>query len=230
MLADPTNGLPVRIGRDRLLILLRENGLLSELHMKFVYTSDSRHDFPLYPNLLKGLQINAVNQAWVSDITYLRLPEGKFCYLFLVTDYYSRRIIGYALRTTLEADGAVDALQMALRFAKPAAGFIHHSDHGIQYCCGKYTALLLKNEAQISMTGENHCYDNAVAERVNGILKQEYGLGASLASFEAAKRLADDGIKIYNTERLHVSLGYKTPDNTYALYHQSAGATAEAVI
>lgn len=227
LLADPANGLPVQIGRDSLLNLLRDNGLLSELHKKYIHTSDSKHDFQLYPNLLKELRINAVNQAWVADITYLRLAEGKFCYLFLVTDYFSRKIIGYSLRKTLEAEGAVDALQTALLFAKPAAGFIHHSDHGIQYCCAKYTDLVLKHQGQISMTGENHCYDNAVAERINGILKYEFGLGSTLASFEAAKRLAEDGINIYNTERLHASLGYKTPDYTFKLYCHAAETPAE---
>jgi putative transposase len=222
MLADPKYGLPVEIGRDRLFRLLRDNGMLSGLYKNYVPTSDSKHDLDLYPNLLKDLKPSSVNQAWVSDITYLRLPDKSYCYLFLTSDLFSRKIIGYALRESLEAEGAVDALQMAIRCAKPATGFIHHSDHGIQYCCSKYNKLVLKYGGQISMTGENHCYDNAVAERINGILKHEYGLGSTIASFAAAHRLATNGIKIYNAERLHVSLGYRTPDHVFYLFKHTA--------
>lgn len=226
MLADPVYGLPVIVGRDRLLSLLRDNNMLSDIHKHFVQTSNSKHSFPIYPNLLKGFQSSSVNQAWVCDITYLRLPEGKFCYLFLVTDYFSRKIIGYTLRDSLASEGAVEALQMATRYAKPAAGFIHHSDHGIQYCCKYYTDLLSSQGTRISMTGENHCYDNAVAERVNGILKYEFGLGSMLASFGAAHKLTDNGIKLYNSERLHASLNYHTPDYVYNLSSTTANATA----
>jgi len=227
MLADPAYGLPVRIGRDHLFRLLRENKMLSKLRKPYHRTSDSKHLFPIYPNLLKDLKISAANQAWVCDITYLRLPKGRFCYLFLVTDLFSRKIIGHALRDSLASEGAEEALLKAFQYAKPAAGFIHHSDHGIQYCCKSYTELLQKFGARISMTGENHCYDNAVAERINGILKQEFGLGADMASFAMAQRLTNDGINIYNAERLHFSLGCKTPDCMYALSHRAVGAPAE---
>jgi len=226
MLADPERGLPIRIGRDHLFRLLRENNMLSKLRKRYHNTSDSKHPFPVYPNLLKDIKISAANQAWVCDITYLRLPKGRFCYLFLVTDLFSRKIIGHALRDSLASEGAEEALLKAFQYAKPAAGFIHHSDHGIQYCCKSYTELLQKFGARISMTGENHCYDNAVAERINGILKQEFGLGAELASFAMAQRLTNDGISIYNAERLHYSLGCKTPDYTYDLSKQRAEASA----
>jgi len=173
--------------------------------------------------LRKGLNndIRQINQVWVSDITFIHLTKGKFCYLFLVTDYRSRKIMGYALKPSLSAEGALEALEMSIKYGKPSAGFIHHSDHGIQYCCKEYISKLQSHAAQISMTGENHCYDNAVAERVNGILKQEFGLGAYLPDIEAAKRLTDEGIRLYNSVRLHLSLGYRTPDHTYTLLKTS---------
>ncbi len=226
MLSDPAYGLPVKIGRDRLLCLLRRNMMLSRVRKRYRKTTDSNHHFPVYPNLLKGSKISLPNQAWVCDITYIRLVRRKFVYLFLVTDLYSRKILGYALKDSLASEGAEEALLMAVRQARPGGGFIHHSDHGIQYCCKSYTALLKKHGASISMTGKDHCYDNAVAERVNGILKQEYGLGAELPSIGAAQRLADDGIRIYNSERLHLNLGYQTPEQKYALDIQNVNKSA----
>jgi len=215
MMENPEYGLPVEISRDKLFKLLSDNDLLVKRKKRYHQTTNSKHSLPSYPNLIKDLEVSKVNQVWVSDITYVKLPNGKFCYLFLVTDYFSRKIIGYALKSTLSTDGALEVLKMAVRNAKPSAGFIHHSDHGVQYCNKAYTALLQKHQAQISMTGANHCYDNAVAERVNGILKQEFGLGATLASFEAANKLSRQAILLYNTVRLHTSHGYHTPEAVF---------------
>lgn len=215
MLADPVYGLPVQIGRDRLFRLLKDRHLLSELKQKYKRTTLGKHPFPVCPNLLKGLQVSHINQVWVSDITYLRLSKGRFCYLFLVSDYFSRKILGSALKDSLSASGALEALKEACKSAKPLPGVIHHSDHGIQYCCNEYTDLLAQLEFKTSLTSDNHCYDNAVAERINGILKQEFGLGNILPSLGASQKLLTDGIKLYNAERLHVSLGYKTPDQVF---------------
>jgi len=215
MLADSVYGLPLKIGRDRLFRILRDNGLLSELKKKFKHTTLGRHPFPVCPNLVKELEINQVNQVWVSDITYLRLPRGRFCYLFLVSDYFSRKILGFALKESLSASGALEALKAACQSAKPPAGVIHHSDHGIQYCSKEYTDLLAQLRFRTSMTSDQHCYDNAVAERINGILKQEFGLGNTLPNLTATQKLLADGIKLYNAERLHISLGYKTPDQVF---------------
>jgi len=226
MLSDPVYGLPVRIGRDRLFRLLKENHQLSELKKRFRHTTAGKHSFPVRANLLKGLKVNCVNQVWVSDITYLRLSKGKFCYLFLVTDYFSRKILGFALKETLAAEGALEALNSAYRLAKPAAGLIHHSDHGIQYCCKEYTDLLKKLDIKASMTSDRHCYDNAVAERINGILKQEFGLGRVLPSLEASRKLLRNGINLYNSERLHASLGYKTPNHVFYQYYAAHDQTA----
>lgn len=216
MLNDGKSELPVKIGRDTLFKLLRDNNMLSALRKRFRKTTNSKHSLPSYPNLLKDKTIKHVNEVWVSDITYILLSGGKFCYLFLVTDYYSRKIIGYALKSSLSANGALEALDMAYQYAKPPSGFIHHSDHGIQYCCKEYVRKLQKHGAQISMTGEDHCYDNAVAERINGILKQEFGLGNELSGIVAARTLTDDGIMLYNHVRLHISLNYNTPDHVYS--------------
>jgi len=219
MMLKSEYGLPVEISRDRLFKLLGDNDLLVKRKKRYHQTTNSRHSLPSYPNLLKELDVRHVNQVWVSDITYVKLPQGKFCYLFLITDYFSRKIIGYALKSTLSSDGAIEVLKKALKNAKPSSGFIHHSDHGVQYCNKAYTALLHKHKAQISMTGVNHCYDNAVAERVNGILKQEFGLGSTIASFEAAHKLTRQAIYLYNSVRLHTSHGYHTPD---AVFHDKA--------
>lgn len=229
LLRNPAYGIPIHIGRDHLLSLLKRHNLLSELRKRYKHTSNNEHQYPIYPNLLKDLTVTHINQAWVCDITYLRLMEGKFCYLFLVTELLSRKIIGYSLSTTLSADGAIEAFKMAVKTSKPEAGFIHHSDHGIQYCCKKYRNLIAQYGGRISMTGNNHCYDNAVAERINGILKQEYGLGSVLRSFTTAKLLTDNGILIYNTERLHQSLQYQTPDIVYTSLNTRAYANASAL-
>lgn len=226
MLKEGSFGIPIEIGRDHLFNLLRDNGMLSHLRKRYSRTTNSKHKLPSYPNMLKEASISRVNQVLVCDITYILLSGGKFCYLFLVTDYYSRKILGYALKTSLCSDGAIETLKMALRTSKPSPGFIHHSDHGIQYCCKEYIALLQKNGAKISMTGKDHCYDNAVAERINGILKQEFGLGKELLDFAAAKKLTDEGIKLYNTVRLHASLNYHTPNDMYDL-NSTASASSE---
>lgn len=215
MLADPAYGLPVHIGRDSLFRLLREHNMQSRLYRRFKKTSNSKHKLPVYPFLIKDMKVQKANQILVSDITYIRLAKNKFCYLFLVSDLYSRRVLGYAVKPTLETEGAEEALQIALVYAKLKAGFIHHSDHGVQYCSKQYTKLLEKHGAMISMTGPNHCYDNAVAERINGILKLEFGLEATFPNIKAVCQLTRDSIYIYNNERLHYSLGFKTPAKAY---------------
>ncbi len=219
MLANPSYGLPVHVGRDRLFRILRDNKLLAKYPKRFKQTTDSSHKFTKHPNLIKEMEITKANQVWVSDITYIQLSKGKFAYLSIVTDLYSRKILGYAIHPTLEAEGPIKALKMALKYAKPEAGLIHHSDQGVQYCCKSYALLLKKHGIIASMTGAGSCYDNAVAERVNGILKHEFGLGASFQDIETAKLLADDSISIYNNERPHLSLNYQTPS---AVYDKSA--------
>lgn len=204
------------IGRDRLFELLRREGLLIARRRPFApRTTDSRHWMQVYTNLLKNTEISGPHQAWVSDITYLRTAEG-FLYLALVMDAWSRKIIGWHVGETLEALGCVAAVKMALAQLPAGARPIHHSDRGTQYCCGAYVDLLRDNGLAISMTQENHCYENAKAERLNGILKQEYGLGGEFATKAEVARVVAQAVWLYNQRRPHTALGYRTPASVHA--------------
>lgn len=204
----------IKIGRDRLYDILRENEMLVKRKRSFVKTTNSYHRFHKYKNLIKDIKIDKPNQVWVSDITYIRLRQGH-CYLALITDVYSRKIVGYDVSDSLELAGCLRALQIAMRQARHAQGLIHHSDRGLQYCSNQYVEQLQKNNINISMTEENHCYENAIAERVNGILKDEFYLDQIFANVELAKKATDNAIKMYNNKRLHLSLGYKTPNEVF---------------
>jgi transposase InsO family protein len=154
------------------------------------------------------------DNSWLSDITYIRTIKG-FCYLALITDMYSRKIVGYDISDSLELVGCLRALKKALASAQPAGGLVHHSDRGIQYCSNQYVAALSKRNIKISMTEENHCYENAIAERVNGILKDEFYLDQCFVNTTNACVATKNAIDIYNKKRLHVSLGYKTPNMVF---------------
>lgn len=206
----------ISIGRDRLFVLLRARGLLVERKRRFSKTTDSRHGFRVYPNLIRHIRPCVAHQVWVSDLTYIRTDEG-FMYLSLVTDAYSRKIVGYDISESLEAQGCVRALKMALRQLPEGARPIHHSDRGIQYCSHDYIGLLHKHGCAISMTGANHCYENAQAERVNGILKHEYLLVQSFRTKPQATKAASQAIMLYNEYRPHTQLNYRTPASVHAV-------------
>jgi putative transposase len=206
----------IKIGRDKLFDILREHDMLVKRKRSYVKTTNSYHKFHKYTNLIKGLEINRPNQVWVSDITYIRLTQGH-CYLALITDAYSRKIVGYDISDSLELAGCIRALKVALWRARPANGLIHHSDRGLQYCSNQYVEQLQKHKIQISMTEENHCYENALAERVNGILKDEFYLDQNFPSLELARKVSHNAIRIYNTKRLHLSLNYKTPEEVFKM-------------
>ena len=180
-----------------------------------IKTTNSYPHFHKYINLIKDVKITRPNQVWVSDITYIRTVKG-FCYLALITDLYSRKIVGFDVSDSLEQAGCLRALQKALANSKPAGGLIHHSDRGIHYCSTQYVAKLKTRKIKISMTEENHCYENAVAERVNGILKDEFYLDQCFVSTSHAKKATKCAIEIYNNKRLHISLGLKTPESVYS--------------
>ena len=203
-----------KIGRDSLFDILRTHNMLVRPKKVSCKTTDSYHRFRTYKNLVKGLIINRPNQVWVSDITYIRTING-FCYLALVTDLFSRKIVGYDISDSLELAGCLRAFKRALKTARPAEGLIHHSDRGSQYCSNQYVAELKKRKIEISMTEENHCYENAVAERVNGILKDEFYLDQCFFNTSHAKNATKNAIDIYNNKRLHLSLGFKTPQNVF---------------
>jgi len=204
----------IKVGRDSLFDILRANDMLVKRKRAYAKTTNSYHHFHKYNNLIKEFNVSRPNQVWVSDITYIRTVKG-FCYLALITDLYSRKIIGYDLSDSLELAGCLRALRKALWRTKPAVGLIHHSDRGVQYCSHMYVNELKRNGIKISMTEENHCYENAVAERVNGILKDEFYLDQCFFSNKHAKVATKSAIKLYNNKRLHLSLGYKTPNTVY---------------
>lgn len=204
----------LKVGRDKLFDILRYHEMLVRRKKASCRTTDSYHRFHKYTNLVKDMAITAPNQVWVADITYIRTING-FCYLALITDMYSRKIVGYDISDSLELAGCLRALKRALRAARPAAGLVHHSDRGIQYCSGQYVDELKRRGFKISMTEENHCYENAIAERVNGILKDEFYLDQCFFSKKSASVATKNAIKIYNSKRLHLSLGYKTPNMVF---------------
>lgn len=200
----------VYIGRDRFFSLLFRENLLIKRRAKRCCTTDSRHWFRVYGNLLKDACLSGPSEAVVSDITYIRTDEG-FMYLSLVMDSYSRAIVGYDCSDSLEAEGALRSLSMACRQLKDCSGVIHHSDRGIQYCSAAYVRRLKRYGFRISMTEVNHCYENSKAERLNGILKGEYGLGGRFFSKSDARRAVREAVMLYNYRRPHQALGYRCP-------------------
>jgi putative transposase len=201
----------LRMGRDAWFDLLKVQGLLiGKRRRRKPRTTFSFHRFHKYPNRIIGFKPAGANQLWVSDITYIRLNE-KFAYLSLITDAYSRKIVGYNLGKTLSADGCIAALQMAVK-ANPLRneGILHHSDRGIQYCCNAYVKLLEKHHIGISMTQSGDPLENALAERVNGILKDELLLD-KYDLYKQAKPMVASAISLYNNERPHSSVGMLTP-------------------
>ena len=204
----------LKIGRDSLFDILRENHMLVMRKKTSFKTTNSYHHFHKYNNLIQDIVPERINQIWVSDITYIRTING-FCYLALITDLYSRKIVGYDISDSLELAGCLRAFKRAQKAARPAVGLIHHSDRGIQYCSHQYVNELKKYGVRLSMTEENHCYENAVAERVNGILKDEFYLDQTFFDVKHAQRATKNAIKLYNELRLHLSLDYKTPNMVY---------------
>jgi putative transposase len=203
------------LGRDRFFELLRRYRLLLPPRKRTDRTTQSRHLLPPYGNLIKALDLTGPQQVWVADITYLRLVNG-FAYLALLTDAWSRKIVGYDVSTSLSLDGSLRALNMALTGDASGQSLIHHSDRGLQYCSREYVNLLQARGVRVSMTEDNHVYENALAERVNGILKTEFLLDAVLLSLSDAQQRVREAIRLYNNERPHLSLGYLTPSQKHA--------------
>lgn len=211
----------VEIGRDRFFTLLRRYDLLIPRKRRAARTTDSRHGFAIQPNLAQALTLTAPHQLLVSDITYIRTLEG-FMYLCLVMDAFSRAIVGFDCSDSLEMEGALRALSMALKQLPAEARAMHHSDRGIQYCCGAYVQRLRQAGLIISMTEQNHCYENSQAERLNGTLKQEYGLGATFVAKAQVRPAVTEAVVLYNHHRPHQALSLKMPMQV----HRSAAAFA----
>lgn len=200
----------LKIGRDKLFELLRRKKLLVRRRRRSIGTTIWWHTLRRYANLVRGLKPERPNQLWVSDMTYIPVGRG-FAYASIVTDAFSRKIVGYHLAPTLEAKGPLAALRKALREADSTKELIHHSDRGVQYCSEEYVAMLQKHGCRISMTGGGNPYENALAERVNGTLKNEYLLAYGFNSIAQARYALAEAVRLYNERRPHLSLAYEKP-------------------
>lgn len=217
LLAADIQAIDPSMGRDKFFDLLRDRQLLVERVRKFAVTTQSQHWFRTYENKLCGFIPARPHQVWVCDITYIRLRSG-FVYLFLITDAFSRKIVGWHLSNSLGLEGALRAQRMAIEQCPYPEGLIHHSDRGLQYCSHEYVRRLKSEGIQISMASTGNCYENAMAERVNGILKGEYGLDETYANQSQARKGVVEAIKLYNEQRPHWSLNLQIP----AKVHEAA--------
>lgn len=203
----------IKIGRDGLLDLLREFNMLVRRKRYKHYSTDSKHPFKKYPNQIKDVKPTEPNRIWVSDITYIEGNKG-FSYLSLITDAYSRKIVGHCLSDSYSVKGTITALKKALKENKVEGGLIHHSDRGVQYCSKEYTCILKRKKVVISMTENGSPYENAMAERVNGILKTELLL-TKYKDWQAASKAVNKAIDIYNNKRPHLSIAMMTPQQAH---------------
>ncbi len=204
----------IEIGRDRFFEVLGLHGMLLERKRTWPRTTNSRHSLPVFRNLVADLNVEKPNQVWVSDLTYIRTEEG-FMYASVIMDRFSRKIVGAHIGDSLEALGCIAALDKALVDLPKDSSPIHHSDRGCQYCCHEYVNRLRSRNLSISMTEENHCYQNAHAERVIGILKQEYEMDATFKSKSHATEAFYQAVELYNYRRPHLSLNYRTPEEVH---------------
>lgn len=203
----------IKLGRDGLFTYLRLHNLLVKPKKNYTKTTNSKHWMRKHPNLLKEYKATKAEEVFVSDITYLKSDEGTH-YLSLTTDAYSRRIMGYELSGEMKASDVVKALKMAIKNKRCSHQAIHHSDRGLQYCSDEYQQALNQHNIMPSMTDGYDCYQNALAERVNGILKQEF-LMYECKDINELKQLVEESIYIYNEIRPHLSLGMKTPNQVH---------------
>ena len=208
----------IKMGRDAFFDLLQASNLLVRRKKRKIYTTQSFHRYRKYPNKIKGIKPERPNQIWVSDITYWKINCG-YVYISLITDAYYRKIVGYNVADTLDAIETRQALVNALsNLGRSHKGLIHHSDRGFQYCSTEYVRLLKENKIEISMTENGDPYENAQAERINGILKEEYLYDYAADTLAQAHLVLDFVIKLYNTERPHMRCSYKTPEFIHQAY------------
>jgi transposase InsO family protein len=210
-LSDDLREAGVAIGRDRMFEILRERDLLVKpLPKRWPRTTNSRHTLPVFRNLIREVETTGPNQVWASDITYIRTAQG-FEYLSLIMDLHSHKVLGFECGDDLSTAGCLKALEEALENLPEDSRPIHHSDRGCQYCSHEYVERLKERGFSVSMTEENHCAENATAERLNGILKQEYDLGAEFRTRSQARTAVRQAVMLYNDERPHTSLRLQTP-------------------
>lgn len=215
LIKEDMSRLGLKLGRDKLFALLGSHGLLIKPRRRYVQTTMSKHWLRKWPDIVKGLSVNQADQVWVSDITYLKTMEGN-CYLNMITDAWSRKIVGYAIEDNLEAESMILALKMATQNKQNyQVNTIHHSDRGIQYCSKEYRMMTERHNIRLSMTETGDPYDNALAERMNRTIKEEFGLDRMLLSKDQAKLVVAECIALYNQKRPHLALNMKTPDQVY---------------
>jgi putative transposase len=215
LIKEKLYGQGVNFGRDQLFDLMRLHGLLIKPRRRYTQTTMSKHWMRKWPNLIKDKSAQKSDEIWVSDITYIQTDEGN-CYLNMITDAYSRKIVGYAIADNMETENMIGALKMAMRNRKcNTQKTIHHSDRGGQYCSKEYVSLSSQNNIQLSMTENGDPYENALAERMNRTIKEEFGMDKTLRSRQDAKDLVNESILLYNQKRPHLALNMKTPDAVY---------------
>ena len=200
----------IKMGRDALYRLMGQYGMLIRHRRRRPFTTNSNHHYKKYPNLIRDKKVTQAGQLWVSDITYIRQTNG-FSYLSIITDAYSHKIVGYKLHPTLHSQGPADALMMAAQDHKRSRHLIHHSDRGIQYCCTEYVRIIELLNIRLSMTEKGDPYENAIAERINGILKYEHGLRETFAGYSDARLAVEEAVVKYNQLRVHDSCNRLTP-------------------
>ena len=219
----------IKMGRDKFNDLLRSRGMLIKRTKRFHITTDSKHYFYTSPNLLKNTEISYSEQVFVSDITYIKTDAGH-AYLALVTDAYSRKIMGWSLEANMKVGMVKEALDMAHKNCVfNHKTIIHHSDRGIQYCCPDYTQFADKNGFIMSTTQQYDPYENAIAERMNGFLKYEFGLKNTIKSVNLAQAIVREAIGLYNNERMHLSLDYKVPQEFHLQYNKQKNKSYKKV-
>lgn len=205
----------LKFGRDKLFELMRNHGLHIRPRRRYTQTTMSKHWLRKWPNIIKGRKAKAVDEIRVSDITYIKTMEGN-CYLNMVTDQFSRKIIGHALADNMETASMIKALKMAIASrSQQQSSTIHHSDRGLQYCSNEYANLTESNNIQLSMTDNGDPYENALAERMNRTIKEEFGLDVLLKNKNQAQQLIEEGIFLYNNKRPHLALNMLTPQQVY---------------
>ncbi len=214
LIKDELNELHIKIGRDVLFNFLRAEHLLIKPKRSYVKTTNSKHWMKKYPNLIKNIEVTKPEQLWVSDITYIQTEQGHN-YLSLITDAYSKKIVGYELLNNLSTEGPLKALESALKSRKYTHNLIHHSDRGLQYCSADYINKLTQNNVKVSMTENGDPYENAIAERINGILKYEFLIIDGFKNHLEALKVIKESIGIYNDERPHLSCEMLTPNQTH---------------
>ena len=219
----------IKVGRDKLFKMLKEQNMLIKKKRSYIQTTNSRHWMKKHPNMLKDEKSAKYDQIWVSDITYIRTEEG-FCFLAMITEARTRKIVGYDVSRSLSNDGVIRALKQALKSRNKTLKTVHHSDRGFQYCSKEYVSLLIEAGIEISMTENSDPYENALAERMNRTIKEEFLLAEKFKNMDIVSAIIRESVRLYNEKRPHLSLGMNTPEMEYAKRITSVGLRPPEVI